>query len=71
MGGVIQGSAGADYDGADGTARYELELRYNIAPSDLLHLHLEGGNGDGITVIPQDVQIESEAAIFRGKSGLI
>lgn len=48
VGGVIQGSAGADDDGADGTARYELELRYNIAPSDLLYLHLDGGNKDGI-----------------------
>lgn len=47
VGGVIQRSAGADDDGADGTARYELELQYNIAPSDLLYLHLEGGNGDG------------------------
>ena len=47
-GGVIQGSSGADDDGADATGRYELELQHNILPNGVLYFHLEAGNGDGI-----------------------
>lgn len=46
--GVIQGSTGAEDDGADATARYELESQFNVTPKDLLYLHLEAGNGAGI-----------------------
>jgi hypothetical protein len=46
--GVIQGSTGAEDDGVDATARYELELQFHVTPKDLLYLHLEAGNGDGI-----------------------
>ncbi len=46
--GVIQGSTGADDDGADATARYELESQFHVTLKDILYLHLEAGNGDGI-----------------------
>jgi hypothetical protein len=46
--GVIQGSTGAEDDGVDATARYELESQFHVTPKDLLYLHLEAGNGDGI-----------------------
>jgi len=46
--GVIQGSTGADDDGTDATARYELESQFHVTPKDILYLHLEAGNGAGI-----------------------
>jgi len=40
-GGVIQGSSGADDDGADATGRYELELTHNILSNSALYFHLK------------------------------
>jgi len=46
--GVIQGSTGVEDDGADATARYELESQFHVMSKNLLYLHLEAGNGAGI-----------------------
>ena len=45
--GVVQGRAG-ETAMVDGTARYELELQFKTGSADLMHFHMEAGNGTGM-----------------------